>query len=112
MALDQDSVRLGISILEEINKNATVLRYRSYDKSISYVDTNIIYCVGEKSDGGYENVFTNIENMTNEQLQLWFKLVEKIPYKYYMAVVAEEDCISHSHWLQVKDKKITCIGWL
>ena len=95
MALDQDSVKLGISILEKINKDAKVIKYRNYDKSISYVDTNIIYCVGEKSDCGYENVFTNIENMTNEQLQLWLKLVEKVPYKYYMAVIAEEDCTSY-----------------
>ena len=66
MALDKDSVKLGISILKKINKGATVVKHELYDRSKSYVDTDTIYCVDEKYDNGYENVFTNIESITEE----------------------------------------------
>ena len=47
MAFDKDSVKLGISILRQINKSAYTVKYEIADRSFSYVDTNKIFCVGE-----------------------------------------------------------------
>ena len=79
MALDKDSVKLGISILKKINKGANVVKYENYDLKTSYVDTDKIFCVDEKYDNGYENVITNIENMTDEQMELCEELKGKVP---------------------------------
>lgn len=111
MALDKESVKLAISILKKINKFANVVKYERYDKSISYVDTNFIYCVGEMSDDGYENVITNIENMTSEQIRLWEELKDKVPNSSYMDKLEEKDFPSYSLWLNKKEENITRIGW-
>ena len=111
MALNKDSVKLGISILKKINKGANVVKYENYDRTISFVDTDKIYCVDEKYDNGYENVFTNIENITSEQLELWKKLKDEVPNSSFMDNVKEKDYPSHSLWLERKDKNITCLGW-
>lgn len=79
MALNKDSVKLGISILKKINKGANVVKYENYDRKTSYVDTDKIFCVDKKYDNGYENVITNIENMTDEQMELWEELKGKVP---------------------------------
>jgi len=57
MALDKDSVKLGISILKQINKSASVVKYEIFDRTDSYVDTNKIFCIDEKYDYGYEECF-------------------------------------------------------
>lgn len=111
MALDKDSVKLGISILRQINKSAYTVKYEIADRSVSYVDTNKIFCVGEKYDYGYENVFTNVENMTNEQRKLWKQLKDKTPNSSFMNKLEEKDYRSYSQWREEKDKDITCIGW-
>lgn len=51
-----------------------------------------------KTDKGYESIFTNIKNMTEEQFKLWKQLKNEIP--------------NSSFSNQLKDKNITCIGWL
>ena len=56
MALNKDSVKLGISILKKINKGANVVKYENYDRKTSYVDTDKIFCVDKKYDNGYETV--------------------------------------------------------
>lgn len=111
MALDKDSVKLGISILKQINKDAYTVKYEICDRSVSYVDTNKIFCVGEKYDYGYENVFTNIENMTEEQRELWKQLKKKVPNSSFISKLTEKDYRSYAQWREEKDKDITCIGW-
>lgn len=97
MALSKDSVELSIHILKRINQEANVVRYEINDRTNSYSDTGKIFCVDEKTDKGYESIFTNIENMTEEQLKLWKRLKNEIP--------------NSSFSNQLKDKNITCIGW-
>ena len=111
MALDKDSVKLGISILKRINKGANVVKYERFDRTISYVDTDKIFCVDEKYDDGYENVFTNIEDMTDEQRKLWNQLKKEVPNTSFMDKLEEKDYKSSSLWQKDKDKNITCIGW-
>lgn len=111
MALDKDSVKLGISILKKINKGANVVKYEIYDRKTSFVDRDKIYCIDEKYDNGYENVFTNIENITPEQLELWKQLKDEVPNSSFINQLKEKDYPSHSLWLEEKDKNITCLGW-
>lgn len=111
MALDKDSVKLGINILKRINKGANVLKYEMYDRSASYIDTDKIFCIDEKYDNGYENVITNIENMTDEQIKLWEQYKDEVPNSSYMDKLEEKNYPSYSEWLKHKDKNITRIGW-
>lgn len=111
MALDKDSVKLGISILKKINKGASVVRYENFDRKTAYVDTSKIYCIGEKYDYGYENVFTNIENMTPEQIKIWDQLKEEVPNTSFRNKLKEKDYSSSAEWMNEKDRNITCIGW-
>lgn len=111
MALDKDSVKLGISILKRINKGANVVKYENFDRSTAYVDTSKIYCIDEKYDNGYENVFTNIENMTPEQNKLWDQLKEEVPNTSFRDKLKEKNYPSFAQWMKEKDKNITCIGW-
>lgn len=111
MALDKDAVKLGISILKKINKGASVVRYESFDHKTAYVDTNKIYCIGEKYDYGYENVFTNIENMTPAQIKIWDQFKEEVPNTSFRDKLEEKDYLSYAQWMKEKDKNITCIGW-
>lgn len=111
MALDKESVKLGISILKRINKGAYTVKYEIPDRSVSYVDTDKIYCIDEKYDYGYENVFTNIENMTEEQRKLWKLLKNEVPNSSFMSKLEEKDYCSYLQWGKEKDKDITCIGW-
>lgn len=104
MALDKDSVKLGISILKRINKGASVVKHERYDRSTSYVDTNKIFCIDEKYDDGYESVFTNIENMTDEQIKLWNQLKDEVPNSSFMDRLKEKDYPSSFHWMKDKDK--------
>lgn len=109
MALNKESVKLGISILKQINKDAYTVKYEIADRSVSYVDTDKIFCVGAKYDDGYENVFTNVENMTDEQHKLWEQMKSEVPNSSFMNKLEEKDYRSYSQYR--KDKNITCIGW-
>ncbi len=109
MALNKESVKLGISILKQINKDAYTVKYEIADRSVSYVDTDKIFCVGAKYDDGYENVFTNVENMTDEQHKLWEQMKSEVPNSSFMNKLEEKDYRSYSQYR--KDKDITCIGW-
>ena len=60
-----------------------------------------------KYDYGYENVFTNVKNMTNEQRKLWKQLKDKIPNSSFMNKLEEKDYRSYSQWREEKDKDIT-----
>lgn len=111
MALDKESVKLGISILKKINEGASVVKYEDFDRKTAYVDTSTIYCIGEKYDNGYENVFTNIENMTPEQIKLWNQLKKEVPNTSFRDKLEEENYSSSAQWMKEKDRNITCIGW-
>lgn len=111
MALDKDSVKLGISILKKINKGASVVRYENFDRKTAYVETNKIYCIDEKYDDGYENVFTNIENMTPEQIKIWDQLKEEVPNTSFRDKLEEKNYPSSAQWMNEKGRNITCIGW-
>lgn len=111
MALNKESVQLGISILRQINEGVNVVKYERYDRSISYVDTDKIFCIDEKSDYGYENVFTNIENMTDQQHKLWEQMKSEVPNSSFIKKLDEKDYHSFLQWLDKKNKNITCIGW-
>lgn len=110
MALSEDSVKLAISILKQINKGASVVECEHETHLTSYTDTDKIFCVNEIYDG-YEDVFTNIENMSNDQLQLWDKLKEGVPHSSFINPLEENDYPSHSQWEKNRNKNITCIGW-
>lgn len=111
MALDKDSVKLGISILKKINKGASVVKYENFDRKTACVDIDKIYCVDEKYDDGYENVFTNIENMTPEQIEIWDQLKKEVPNTSFRDKLEEKDYPSSAQWIKEKDRNITCIGW-
>lgn len=111
MALNKSSVALGIRILKKINKGASVVKYENYDRKISYVDTDKIFCVDEKYDNGYENIITNIENMTDEQVELWEELKDEVPNSSFMDKLEEKDYPSYKQWMNEKDRNITRIGW-
>lgn len=111
MAINKDSIELGISILKQINRGAYVVRYEINDRSTSFVDTDKIFCIDEKADKGYECVFINIENMSEEQHKRWKQLKSEIPNSSFTSKLEEKDYPSYSQWLEVKEKNITCIGW-
>lgn len=111
MALDKDSVKLGISILKKINKGASVVRYENFDRKAAYVETSKIYCIDEKYDDGYESVFTNIENMTPEQIKIWDQLKEEVPNTSFRDKLEEKDYPSSAQWMKEKGRNITRIGW-
>lgn len=111
MALDKDAVKSGISILKNINEGASVVKYENFDRKTAYVNTDKIFCLNEKYDGGYENVFTNIENMTPEQIKLWDQLKKEVPNTSFRDKLEEKDYPSSEQWIKEKDRNITCIGW-
>ena len=65
----------------------------------------------EKYDNGYENVITNIENMTDEQMELWEELKGKVPNSSFMDKLEEKHYPSYKQWMNEKDRNITRIGW-
>lgn len=111
MALDKDSVKLGIRILKKINEGASVVKYENFDRKTAYVDADKIYCIGEKYDYGYENVFTNVENMTPEQIKLWDQFKKEVPNTSFRDKLEEKNYSSSAQWMKEKDRNITCIGW-
>jgi len=58
-----------------------------------------------------KNVFTNIEDMTDEQRKLWRRLKNQVPNSSFMNRLEEKDYHSYSLWEKEKDKNVTCIGW-
>lgn len=109
MALDKESVKTGIQILKEINGGRT-LKLEYYEKDEDDIfSTDYIYCVGEKYDGGYETVFTNVEDITPSQLKRWNELKSKVPNTSITDKVKEEDY--PYFWKKQKKTNLTCIGW-
>lgn len=109
MALSKESVKAGIKILKKIN-SARTLKLKHYVKGEDDIfSLNYIYCIGEMSDGGFENVFTNVEDITPNQMELWEKLKGEVPNSS-MTDKLEEDDYPY-FWKKEKKTNITRIGW-
>jgi len=97
MALSKQSVQQAKKILKIISPNAAILEieiYRSYEKK-KYEEVGYIYLLDEKADGGFENVFINIEDMNEVQREIWENHKNDVP----------NSCIDRT------TGNVTCIGW-
>lgn len=109
MALSKESVKASIKILKKIS-SARTLKLEHYVKGEDDIfSTNYIYCIGEMSDGGFEEVFTNIEDITPDQMELWERLKDEVPNSS-MTNKLEEDDYPY-FWKKEKKTNITRIGW-
>lgn len=79
MALSKESVQQAKKILKMINTRATSVEFEVYDRNREYNEPDIIYLVDKKADGGFESVFTHIENMGTVQRELWDEHKRDIP---------------------------------
>jgi hypothetical protein len=79
MALSKHSVQQAKKILKLINTHATIVEFEIYDRNKEYNDLDLIYLVDKKADGGFESVFTHIENIGTVQLELWNEYKITIP---------------------------------
>ncbi|MGL4805639.1 MAG: hypothetical protein ACRC26_04770 [Bacteroidales bacterium] len=114
MALNNESVKKAVSILKKINPGASVVKhkvYERYNRKTSYAETDKIYCLDEKSDCGYENVFMNIENISDQQRELFEEMKKEVPNSSFMRAIKECDCASWEEWKVKKHQDITTLGW-
>jgi hypothetical protein len=95
MALSKESVHQAKKILKLINTRAAVVAFEVYDRHREYNEPDIIYLVDEKADGGYESVFTHIENMGTVQRELWDEYKRTIPNTF---TERTEDDITRIGW--------------
>ncbi|SEC66251.1 hypothetical protein SAMN04489761_3433 [Tenacibaculum sp. MAR_2009_124] len=95
MGLSKSSVIKAKKILSEIIETDCIkeLPYGKWDCK----DTKIILCYDKKSDGGYENVFINIKDISEDQ-------------KEYFNTRKNE--IGNSSFLKEPDENnLTALGW-
>jgi hypothetical protein len=70
MALSQTSVRKAVNIFEEIAgplKSAFIEQGQTDNR----YDQQKLIGSDKKEDGGWESIFINIKDISNEQLELW-----------------------------------------
>lgn len=109
MALNKESVERGIQILKEINGGRTLKLEYYVEREDDIFSTEYIYCIGEKYDGGFENLFTNVEDITSEHLQKWNELKNEIPNTSITKKLKEDDY--PYFWRKGEKTNITRIGW-
>lgn len=97
MALSSTSVKKAIEILKKINPASIVKKYEIYDPEEDYSSVKHIHCVDEKGDGGFENVFTNIKDISTKQLKLWNEVKNEIPNTSVERIL-EGTNITHICW--------------
>jgi hypothetical protein len=79
MALSKSSVQKAKEILKLINTRATTVEFEVYDRNSEYNEPDILYLVDKKADGGFESVFTHIENIGTVLRELWDEHKRAIP---------------------------------
>ncbi|MGZ3867364.1 MAG: hypothetical protein ACXVC2_12680 [Bacteroidia bacterium] len=72
MGLSKTSVELAWYILNEINPKAnnSFIQDTQGDEAAQKREDKILG-FDKKSDGGYENVFMNVRNISEQQLEIW-----------------------------------------
>lgn len=97
MALSKKDVEHAIKILKEICDYCCVAKIS--ERTWMYEEMppmpNIIVCLGEKEDGGFDNVYIEIKNMNADVLEKFHKRKNEI----------------HNSPIERKDDEITRIGW-
>jgi len=95
MALSESSVLKAWRILNEINPAANNSFISHYDED-EPLRLDAIIGYDRKSDGGWENVFINVRNISQEQLETFKSRAREIP---------------NSFFIDDKGNGITRIGW-
>lgn len=96
MALSKSSVEKAWQILKAVNPDAHYSFIQQWDSEDHEWETDVILGVDRKIDGGWENVFMNIKNITPDQLALFN---------------ARKGEIHNSSFVKEESDGITCIGW-
>jgi hypothetical protein len=88
MALSNTMTRLALKILKEVNPAADKeIRMKSFDKD-SPVQTDAIYMVDKKLDGGYESIFTYINTGTPQE-QLFIVLKAQVSNSHFVTPLSQ-----------------------
>lgn len=98
MALSKDNVEKAWKILNNINplaKNSFIEEVVKLDDENSF-KTDTILGYDPKSDGGWENIFMNVKNITPEQLEKFEQRKREV---------------HNSSFNKDEGNGITCIGW-
>lgn len=95
MALNKHNVEKAWYILNEVNPNARNSFINEYDESDPLKEDTIIG-VDRKSDDGWENVFINVRNITQDQLDIFNNRKKEV---------------SNSSFIRKKGDGITRIGF-
>jgi hypothetical protein len=77
MALSSSSCLKAISVFETI---APVTNsHPLFRTEENQYDENVVLGIGFKADGGWENLFINVRDITTEQLDIWQTVKKEIP---------------------------------
>lgn len=96
MALSKESVKTAWHILHAVNPNARNSFIKQWDKEYNEFETDVILGADKMSDGGWENVFMHVKNITPAQMALFNARKAEVP---------------NSDLIQEEPDGITCIGW-
>ncbi|MFI5141931.1 MAG: hypothetical protein ACHQII_06205 [Bacteroidia bacterium] len=95
MALCKQAVEKAWYVLNTINPKANNSFICPHDKHDEF-KTDTIIGIDKKSDGGWENVFMNVKDITAEQLEIFEARKKEVP---------------NSSFIKDEGDGITCIGW-
>ncbi len=96
MGLSNESCSLAWRILNEINPLANN-SFITVHESHQIGPENTIMGWDKKYDGSWENIFTDIKNMTNDQMKIWEQ---------------KKRTIGNTPFVQTKENGYTRIGWI
>lgn len=82
MALSKKAVEKAWYILNEINPKANNSFICKHDETDPFKENTIIG-LGKKEDGGWENVFINVKDITIGQIEKFKKRRKEIPNTYF-----------------------------
>ncbi len=95
MALSKDSVAIAIDILGSV-MGQELPAYVEVINDASIATPNIIILNDPNPDGGVDSVYVNIENLTENQLELFEERATEIPNRSLIK----------------KSKTVTVLGWI
>lgn len=90
MALNQDNCIKAFHILKDIFGDYSNLWIEEYDEN-NPLQMDAIIGLDRKADGGWENVFVNVRDITQEQLALFHKRKSEVVNSYFIAKQSNSD---------------------
>ncbi|MBE7174696.1 MAG: hypothetical protein INR73_29265 [Williamsia sp.] len=97
MALSKESVAKAIKILRKIDPQITNPAIVEFREEVDDLRPNVIFGVDPKIDGGWENVFINVVNLSADKRAEFGHERRKIYNSYFIN--------------QLPDSNVTRLGW-